>query len=59
LTDNTYGDAAIVFSPNGDYILVQYIWTPEFLKWEYGSTLMADMSRAVYNYFNQPPAGQK
>jgi beta-lactamase class A len=59
LTDNTYGDAAIVFSPNGDYIIVEYIWTSEFLKWEFGSILMADMSRAVYNYFNQPPTGQK
>lgn len=54
LSDNAYGDAAIVFAPNGDYIIVEYIWTPEYLNWEYGAPLMADISRAVYNYFNQP-----
>lgn len=53
LSDNAYGDAAIVFSPEGDYILVEYIWTPDYLNWDFGSTLIADVSRAVYNYFNQ------
>jgi beta-lactamase class A len=54
LSDNAYGDAAIVFSPAGDYVIVEYIWTPEYLNWEYGQPIMADISRAVYNYFNQP-----
>ena len=53
LSDNAYGDAAIVFSPNGDYILVEYIYTPGYLNWDYGSALIADISRAVFNYFNQ------
>lgn len=54
LTDNAYGDAAVVFSPATDYILVEYIWTPGYLNWDYGQPLMADVSRAVYNYFNEP-----
>lgn len=54
LSDNAYGDAAIVFSPAGDYVLVEYIWTPDYLNWDYGQPIMADISRAVYNYFNQP-----
>jgi len=59
LSDNAYGDAAIIFSPAGDYVIVEYIWTPEYLNWEYGAPLMADISRAVYNYFNQlPSSGQ-
>ena len=56
LSDNAYGDAAIVFSPAGDYIIVEYIWTPDYLNWEYGQPLMADISRVVYNYFNQTAA---
>lgn len=56
LSDNAYGDAAIVFAPNGDYIIVEYIWTPQYLNWDYGAPLMADISRVVYNYFNQPLA---
>jgi beta-lactamase class A len=58
LSDNAYGDAAVVFSPATDYIIVEYIWTPEYLNWEYGQPLMADISRAVYNYFNEPASGQ-
>ncbi|HLF02394.1 MAG TPA: serine hydrolase [Anaerolineales bacterium] len=58
LSDNAYGDAGIVFSPAGDYVIVEYIWTPEYLNWEYGAPLMADISRAVYNYFNQPANSQ-
>ncbi len=54
LSDNAYGDAAIVFAPQGDYIIVEYIWTPAYLNWEYGAPLMADISRAIYNYFNEP-----
>ncbi len=53
LSDNAYGDAAIVFSPSRDYVIVEYIWTPEYLNWDYGSALMADLSRLVYNFFNQ------
>jgi len=53
LSDNAYGDAAVIFTPNGDYVLVEYIWTPEYLDWDYGRQIIADISRAVYNYFNQ------
>lgn len=52
LSDNAYGDAAIVFSPATDYVLVEYLWTPDFLNWDYGQPIMADISKAVYNYFN-------
>lgn len=58
LSDNAFGDAGIVFSPAGDYVIVEYVWTPEYLNWDYGAPLMADISRAAYNYFNQPLAGE-
>lgn len=49
---DTHGDAAIVLSPGGDYVLVAYMYKPEWLEWEISSPLLADISRATYNYFN-------
>jgi beta-lactamase class A len=58
----TFGDAAIVFSPGGDYVFVMYVWETDsdnngltdINKWD----MIADVSRIVYNYFNpaQPMA---
>ncbi|MBI3241334.1 MAG: serine hydrolase [Chloroflexi bacterium] len=59
LSDNAYGDASIVFSENGDYVLVEYIWTPDYLDWDYGRQIIADISRAVYNYFDQQVASNQ
>ncbi len=49
---DTHGDAGIVFSPGGDYVIVQFLYKPEWLEWEVSSPLLANMSRATYNYFN-------
>ncbi|NJN55381.1 MAG: serine hydrolase [Anaerolineae bacterium] len=49
---DTHGDAGIVFSPSGDYIIVQLLYKPNWLEWEVSSPLLANMSRATYNYFN-------
>lgn len=49
---DTHGDAGIVFTPAGNYVLVMYMFKPEWLEWEISSPLMADISRATYNYFN-------
>ena len=51
-TGDTNVDAGIVFSPGGDYILVEVLYKPEWLEWELSAPLMADVSRAAYNYFN-------
>jgi len=51
---NTIGDAGIVYTPGGNYILVVFLHHPEQLVWEPASKLLADLSRAVYNYFNLP-----
>ncbi|MCO5189232.1 MAG: class A beta-lactamase-related serine hydrolase [Anaerolineae bacterium] len=51
-TGDTYGDASIVFSPGGDYVIVEFLHKPGWLQWEIASPLMADISRAAYNYFN-------
>ncbi len=49
---DTNVDAGIVFSPGGDYVIVEVLYKPEWLEWELSSPLMADISRAAYSYFN-------
>lgn len=51
---STMGNAAIVFTPSGDYVLVIYVYHPVQVQWEPVSTLFGDISRAVYNYYNTP-----
>ncbi len=51
---NTHGDAGIVFSPGGDYIIVEYLSQPDtdWLVHEISFPILREVSRAVYNYFN-------
>jgi beta-lactamase class A len=49
---DTHGDAAIVSSPGGDYVIAIYLYKPDWLEWELSSPLMEEVSRATYNYFN-------
>lgn len=46
------GDAAVVFTPGANYVLVYYVWQPEYTYWDVNSTILADISRATYNHFN-------
>jgi len=48
------GDAGIVFTPGGDYVMSVFLWDDEEMVWEPTSKLVANLSRAVYNYFNPP-----
>ncbi|MEW5986830.1 MAG: serine hydrolase, partial [Chloroflexota bacterium] len=49
---DTHGDGGIVFTAGGDYVLVEYLYHPDWLEWGVSSPLLADFSRATYNYFN-------
>jgi len=49
---DTHGDAGIVFSPGGDYVIVLFTHKQGWLEWEISAPLLADISRAAYNYFN-------
>jgi len=51
---NTIGDAGIVYTPGGNYVLVVFVHHPNQLIWDPASELIADLSRAVYNYYNLP-----
>ncbi|MGB5843808.1 MAG: serine hydrolase, partial [Anaerolineales bacterium] len=50
---NTLGDAGIVYTPGGNYVLSIFINHQDQLIWEPASELVATMSEATYNYFNQ------
>jgi beta-lactamase class A len=49
---DTHGDAGVIYSPSGDYVLVTYMFKQEWLEWEISSPLLAGISRATYNFFN-------
>jgi beta-lactamase class A len=51
---NTIGDAGIIYTPGGNYILVIFLNHPDQLIWEPNSKLVADLSRVVYEYYNLP-----
>jgi hypothetical protein len=50
--NTTIGDAGIVFTPVGDFVLVIYLNNPELLLFDPANQLMARMALAVYNYYN-------
>jgi hypothetical protein len=51
---NTHGDAGIVYSPGGDYVIVEYLTQPhtDWLVHDFSFPVLRNVSRAVYNYFN-------
>ncbi len=51
---NTIGDAGIIYTPGGNYILVVFLYHPSQLIWESASTMVSNISTAVYNFYNLP-----
>ena len=52
-TFDTRGDAALVHSPGGNYILVVFLNTAnQNFDWNTANAIMGDLSKATYNYFN-------
>ena len=47
-------DAAIVFSPGGDYVFTIYMYHPVQIVFDPANELVKELSRAIYNYFNIP-----
>ena len=48
------GDAGIVYTPGGDYVFSMFLFQEQEMFWDPTSKMFADISRAVYNYFNPP-----
>ena len=49
---DTHADGGIVFTENGDYIIVVILYEDSWLEWTDSAPLVADISQATYNYFN-------
>jgi hypothetical protein len=47
-------DAGIIYTPGGNYVLVIYAYHPVQTVWDPVSALFAQMSQAVYNFYNIP-----
>ena len=47
-------DSAIVYTPGGNYVLVIYAYHPVQTLWDPVSTLFAQLSQTVYNFYNLP-----
>lgn len=50
--NDTHGDAGIVFTPGGNYVLVVVLHNPTWLNFEESFPLIEDISLTVYNYYN-------
>lgn len=53
---DTIGDAGIIYTPGGDYVLSIFLWDDVEMIWDPTSKLVADIGRVVYNFFNPPVA---
>lgn len=51
---NEHGDAGIVYSPGGDYVIYILLAEPEsdWLSSDYSFPIIREIARAAYNYFN-------
>jgi beta-lactamase class A len=49
-----YSDAGIVYTPGGNFVLTIYVYNPGGGDWSQVSPMYAELSRAIYNYFNLP-----
>ncbi|NPV65663.1 MAG: SH3 domain-containing protein [Anaerolineae bacterium] len=50
--DDTHGDAAIIFTPGGDFVLVMALHQPQWLPYEVSWPAMAEITRMIYNAYN-------
>lgn len=49
---HTIGDAGLVYTPGGNYVIVVFTHDTNQIVWDNANRLFANLSRAVYNYFN-------
>jgi beta-lactamase class A len=51
---HTIADAGIVYTPGGDYVISVFMYHPVQMVWDPANLLVAEISQAVYSYFNLP-----
>lgn len=50
--DDTHGDVAIIWGPQGPYVLSIFLYRPTWLEWELSDGMMQDIAQATWNFFN-------
>jgi len=50
--DDTHSNAAVIFTPGGNYVVVMMVFQPEWLYFNESLPTMAEVSREIYNYYN-------
>ncbi|MCB9141639.1 MAG: serine hydrolase [Anaerolineales bacterium] len=59
--DDSHGDVGVFWGPAGPYIVSVFLYKPGWVEWPLSSSLMADISKASWDYFTlvanggQPP----
>jgi len=51
---HTMGDSGIIYTPGGNYILSIFLHDPIQMVFDPANRMIAELSEAVYNYFNIP-----
>jgi hypothetical protein len=51
---NSMGDAGIVFTPSGDYVLAIFLYQPVQLVFDPIQEMFGNLAEAVYNYYTLP-----
>lgn len=49
---DTHGNAALFFTPGGDYVVVMMLHEPKWLVYEQSLATIATVSQQIYNFFN-------
>lgn len=49
---DTHGNAAVFFTPGGDYVIAIMLYQPEWLNFQESLPVIAEISRTIYNYYN-------
>lgn len=51
---HTASDAAIIYTPGGNFVLTVYLYHPQQLQWDAAMHLSAHLATGAYNFFNLP-----
>jgi beta-lactamase class A len=51
---HTMGDAGIVYTSGGNYVLVIFVHNPNQVVFDPANQMVAELSRAIYNFYNVP-----
>ena len=49
---HTMGDLGIIYTPGGNYIVSIFLHDPVQVVWDPSNKMVAELSQAIYNYFN-------